>query len=93
VRSYRSLFTFSSSTTEVGGEENGLPPTAECETDATTHHTHVYMLRGSERNEFYVAQKLVPNYSDFLINVSADDDGACESSFLSLFFPLPHTYT
>lgn len=35
------------------------------------------MERGSRVTRvLHVAQKLVPNYSDFLINVSADDDGA-----------------
>lgn len=56
-------------------------------------HTRVRVRAwiGAER-VLHVARKLVPNYSDFLINVSADDDGACGSSFLSLFFPLPRTY-
>lgn len=54
-------------------------------------HAHTRARVGAER-VLHVAQKLVPNYSDFLINVSADDDGACGSSFLSLFFPLLHTY-
>lgn len=34
----------------------------------------------------HVARKLVPNYSDFLINASADNDGACGSSFFSPAF-------
>ncbi|KYQ60642.1 hypothetical protein ALC60_00267 [Trachymyrmex zeteki] len=36
----------------------GLPPTAEYETDATTHCTHVYMfVHGSGRNEFYTSRE------------------------------------
>lgn len=62
---------------------------------ASYTHTRMYIrvrARFEAERVLHVAQKLVPNYSDFLINVSADDDGACGSSFLSLFFPLPHTY-
>lgn len=32
---------------------------------------------GGRGRALHVARKLVPNYSDFLINVSVDDDGAC----------------
>lgn len=52
----------------------------------------VHAWAGEVERVLHVAQKLVPNYSDFLINVSADNDGACGSSFLSLFFPLPRTH-
>ncbi|KYM84995.1 hypothetical protein ALC53_04783 [Atta colombica] len=47
-------------TPRVRSEEGGgLPPTAEYETDATTHRTtHVYMfMRGSGRNEFYTSRE------------------------------------
>ncbi|KYN28789.1 hypothetical protein ALC57_01752 [Trachymyrmex cornetzi] len=41
-----------------GRRRGGLPPTAEYETDATTHRTHVYMfMRGSGRNEFYTSRE------------------------------------
>lgn len=91
-----------SSVAEAGGEEK---PTLRLRCAEQTRPHVCTCIRAREDGDgegvcvervLHVARKLVPNYSDFLINASADDDGACAGLVFLLprfFSPSPHTHT